>query len=107
VPEHNRIYESADARNQIEPWRCQYNAEWPHSSLAYQTPDEFAKTCLGLTSGMGANPPARPSESGNGTAVLAVKGTLSPRPVGPALDRSAPLRIEDSATGGSGGMATG
>jgi putative transposase len=84
----------ADARNKIEQWRRQYNAERPHSSLAYRTPDDFAKTCSELISGMGANPPARPSESVGGTAVLAVKSSLT-------------LRSESCATGGSGGMATG
>ena len=29
-----------------------YNSERPHSSLAYRTPNEFAKTCSELTSGM-------------------------------------------------------
>jgi putative transposase len=95
----------ADARSKIEQWRCEYNAERPHSSLAYRTPAEFDKICSELTSGMVATPPARPSESADRAAVLAVKGSLTPRPVGRALDRSAPLRKEDSATGGSGGMA--
>ena len=95
----------ADARRKIEQWRCDYNAERPHSSLAYRTPDEFDKTCSGLTSRMAATPPDRPSVSGDRTAVLAVKGPLAPRPAGRALDRSAPLRSEGCATGGSGGMA--
>ena len=97
----------ADARNKIEQWRQEYNAERPHSSLAYRTPDDFAKTCSGLTSRMAAIPPDRPSVSGDGTAVLAIKGSLTPRPVGRALDSSAPLHSNNSATGGSGGMATG
>lgn len=32
----------ADARQKIETWRIEYNAERPHSSLGYRTPNEFA-----------------------------------------------------------------
>ena len=32
----------AEARRIIEAWRIDYNAVRPHSSLAYQTPEEFA-----------------------------------------------------------------
>ena len=28
----------------VETWRKYYNSERPHSSLGYQTPDEFAST---------------------------------------------------------------
>ena len=45
----------ADAKRKIESWRVEYNGERPHSSLAYRTPAEFAKTCSELTSGMAAN----------------------------------------------------
>lgn len=31
-----------EAREIIEDWRIDYNTERPHSSLKYQTPDEFA-----------------------------------------------------------------
>ena len=31
-----------DARRKIAAWRTEYNEERPHSSLAYQTPKEFA-----------------------------------------------------------------
>lgn len=51
----------ADARRKIEHWRQEYNTERPHSSLAYRTPAEFAKTCSELTSRMAATPPSRPS----------------------------------------------
>jgi len=51
----------ADAKRKIESWRVEYNGERPHSSLAYRTPAEFAKTCSELTSGMAATPPSRPS----------------------------------------------
>ena len=42
----------ADARYKIESWRRNYNAERPHSSLDYRTPEEFARTCSELTSRM-------------------------------------------------------
>jgi len=32
----------ADAREKIEAWRVDYNTQRPHSSLGYQTPQEFA-----------------------------------------------------------------
>ena len=31
-----------DAKDLIEAWRIDYNTERPHSSLKYQTPEEFA-----------------------------------------------------------------
>ena len=34
----------ADARRKIEAWRLDYNQARPHSSLAYRTPAEFART---------------------------------------------------------------
>ena len=51
----------ADARAKIESWRQEYNADRPHSSLDYRTPEEFAKACSELTSRMAAIPPDRPS----------------------------------------------
>lgn len=33
----------ADARRKIEDWRIDYNQHRPHSSLAYRTPEEFAR----------------------------------------------------------------
>lgn len=51
----------ADAKQKIERWREDYNAERPHSSLAYRTPAEFAQTCSELTSRMAAISPGRPS----------------------------------------------
>lgn len=33
----------ADARRKIEDWRIDYNQRRPHSSLAYRTPEEFAR----------------------------------------------------------------
>jgi putative transposase len=42
----------ADARAKIENWRQEYNADRPHSSLDYRTPDQFAKVCSELSSRM-------------------------------------------------------
>jgi transposase InsO family protein len=33
----------ADARSKIKAWRLDYNQARPHSSLAYRTPEEFAR----------------------------------------------------------------
>ena len=79
-----------DARRKIEAWRNEYNGERPHSSLAYRTPEEFAKICSELTSRMAATPPDRPSAAVDRTAVLAGKGSLTPCPDGHALAGSAP-----------------
>ena len=70
----------ADAKRKIESWRQDYNADRPHSSLAYRTPAEFAQICSELTSRMAANPPDRPSTSVDRTAVLAGKGSLNAAP---------------------------
>src|SRR5580658_8862560 len=32
-----------DARRKISAWKTEYNSRRPHSSLAYKTPDEFAR----------------------------------------------------------------
>lgn len=50
---HNWFMTLADAKEKIERWRMEYNAERPHSSLAYRTPEEFAKVCSELTNRMG------------------------------------------------------
>lgn len=52
-----------EAREKIEQWRAEYNRERPHSSLAYQTPEEFARVCSELTNRLGSIPipPSRPS----------------------------------------------
>ena len=58
-----------DARKKIEDWRKEYNTERPHSSLAYRTPEEYARACSELTSRMAAIPPDPPvdvSESHDG-----------------------------------------
>lgn len=83
-----------DARRKIEAWRKEFNEERPHSSLAYRTPDEFAKICSELTSRMDAIPPGRPSALVDRTPALAGKGSLTPCPDGQALAGSAPPCIE-------------
>lgn len=48
-----------EARVVIEQWRLHYNAERPHSSLGYKTPEEFADRrfdCLPLRSGYALRP---------------------------------------------------
>lgn len=96
-----------DARNRIEKWRREYNAERPHSSLDYRSPEEFAKAYSRLTSGIGAIPPEPPAGIGDRTAVLAGKGSLTPRPDGRALAGCAPPCSGSMiTTGGSGGMAS-
>ena len=51
----------------------EYNGERPHSSLAYRTPEEFAKACSELTNRMGLTtpippePPVAGERSQNGT----------------------------------------
>ena len=32
-----------DAKRKISAWKTEYNSRRPHSSLAYRTPDEFAR----------------------------------------------------------------
>jgi len=70
----------ADARAKIESWRQEYNADRPHSSLDYRTPEEFAKACSELTSRMAAIHAGRPSAVGDRTAVLAARGSLIAAP---------------------------
>ena len=36
----------SDAKSKIEAWRNDYNNDRPHSSWAYQTPTEFAKSAM-------------------------------------------------------------
>jgi hypothetical protein len=39
----------AAAREQIERWRLDYNAERPHSALGDRTPNEFARAAAGMS----------------------------------------------------------
>jgi hypothetical protein len=86
----NLLVNLNDARRKIEAWRNEYNGERSHSSLAYRTPDEFAKICSELTSRMAATRPERASAEVDRTALLAGKGSLTPCPDGHALANSAP-----------------
>lgn len=56
----------------IEAWRVEYNGLRPHSSLGYQTPDEFAaaKSASRLRSGC-ALPPARSASRNNNNQPMA------------------------------------
>ena len=55
----NWFLNMADAREKIETWRKEYNAERPHSSLGYRTPLEFFRVCSELTRQVSATPPNR------------------------------------------------
>lgn len=44
----------ADARATIETWRVDYNTVRPHSSLGYQTPEEFAAAYAAVTFAAGS-----------------------------------------------------
>lgn len=70
----------AEARQNIEDWRREYNEERPHSSLDYRPPEEYAKHCSEHTSGMAAIRPDRPSERVDRTAVLATQGFAGAAP---------------------------
>src|SRR5471030_907582 len=54
-----------EARVVIEQWRCEYNQNRPHSSLGYQTPEEFAARCLAP---VGASPLPAPDSRRNSRA---------------------------------------
>ena len=45
-----------DARRKIEAWRIDYNRHRPHSSLAYRTPEEFARQWSKSPEGTAADP---------------------------------------------------
>jgi putative transposase len=105
---HNWFTTLADAKEKIERWRMEYNGERPHSSLAYRTPEEFAKACSELTNGMGfttpipPEPPVSDARSQNGTRAQGF-ATAAPNTGAPL---TAPCRsaADYGATGGSGGM---
>jgi transposase InsO family protein len=62
-----------EARVVIEQWRLYYNAERPHSSLGYRTPEEFAgrtNGCSRLRSGF-ALPPSRTAKQNNNIKPMA------------------------------------
>jgi putative transposase len=62
-----------EARVVIEAWRLYYNGERPHSSLGYQTPEEFAGRASGwsrLRSGY-ALPPSRTAGTNNNIKPMA------------------------------------
>jgi putative transposase len=63
-----------DARRKIEPWRCDYNHERPHSALGNLTPVEFARRGWGLRA---APPPSVPNHVNNGEASLTKTNQLT------------------------------
>jgi putative transposase len=105
---HNWFTTLADAREKIERWRMEYNGERPHSSLAYRTPEEFAKACSELTNRMGVKapippePPVAGERSQNGTRS---QGFADAAPkAGAPLTAACRSAAEFGATGGSDGM---
>jgi putative transposase len=105
---HNWFTTLADAKEKIEWWRMEYNGERPHSSLAYRTPEEFAKACSELTNRMAPIPPEPPvagEGSQNGTHGQGF-ADAAPKTGAPL---TAPCRSADEygATGGSDGMGNG
>lgn len=84
-------------RTMTEAWRTDYNTLRPHSSLGYQTPEEFARACSEPTSGMTVIPPDRPPAFPDSRTVLAGKGSPSAAadaaPL-PAPRGSAPGRVQ-------------
>lgn len=98
-----------EAKDKLERGREEYSRERPHSSLAYRTPQEYARGGSELTSGTvaAALPPDRPCEGVDRRTVLAVRGSLPPRPEGTPLTPPCRSAAELGATGGSGGMAGG
>ena len=105
---HNWFTTLADAREKIERWRMEYNEERPHSSLAYRTPEEFAKAYSELTNRMGltAPIPTEPPAAGERSQ----SGTHGQGFADAAPKAGAPLTVpcrsaeEYGATGGSDGM---
>jgi putative transposase len=50
-----------EARERIEAWRIDYNQERRHSSLGYQTPEEFAAK-MAAVPGCGKDAPHSPGD---------------------------------------------
>jgi hypothetical protein len=77
---HNWFSTLADAKEKIERWKMEYNKDRPHSSLAYRTPEQFAKAFSEPTNRMGfkAPIPSEPPVAGE-RSQNAVKGSLAPR----------------------------
>jgi hypothetical protein len=71
----------AEARRLIEAWRIDYNAERPHSSLGYLTPNEYAANWLAARSPN--HPPDASFRSATGRTA-AVCGASAARPVAEA-----------------------
>jgi putative transposase len=64
-----------DARRKISAWRVEYNQQRPHSSLAYRTPEEFARDWAQAAS-PSTNRNTTPPELGQGQAHRAPTAAL-------------------------------
>jgi len=84
---HNWFTTLTDAKEKMKKWRMEYNEERPHSSLAYRTPEEYAKTCSELTNRMGLKPaiPSKPP-------VASERSQNDTRDQGPLTPRQNPAR---------------
>ena len=71
-----------EAREIIEKWRIDYNTERPHSSLKYQTPEEFAA--------------ARPFDKTQWAQPLELTDGSAPAPIAQARRIMAPKRRTSS-----------
>ena len=90
----NSFHNLADAAQKIERWRQDYNAERPHSSLGYRTPNEFAAELATLGRGKDARlTPGlenlagfplshRPTTAGNYQPITNAEPVSSPIPPG-------------------------
>jgi hypothetical protein len=68
-----------DARRKISAWRVEYNQQRPHSSLAYRTPEEFARDWAQAAS-PSTNRNTTPPELGQGQAHRAPTAAPAPAP---------------------------
>jgi integrase-like protein len=84
----------------IEAWRVDYNAVRPHSSLGYQTPEEFAAVWHAANGGESCGAPAasacRRSRTGQGQAFGALRPSLT-APARDGLEDKRPGRKDGSA----------
>jgi putative transposase len=88
----------AQARRIIEAWRIDYNAVRPHSSLGYQTPEEFAAAWHAANGGSGAPAASvcRRARAGQGQACGALRASLT-APARDGLEDKRPGRKDGSA----------
>ena len=68
-----------DARRKIANWRIEYNQQRPHSSLAYRTPEEFARRWA-VAASPSASSGTTPLEASQGQTLRAPGGGLDSPP---------------------------